>query len=49
MYRIENARAVPKAKAKVVQIAIREAALGRKILRMFENVSNAADRMDQRL
>ena len=46
MYRIENARAVHNAKARVVQIAMREAALGRKILGMFEHVSDAADRMD---
>src|SRR5579863_2525517 len=45
---MENAPAVPSANAKVVQIEIRQAAVVRRFLGMFENVANAANRMNQR-
>src|SRR5579862_2168012 len=45
---MENAPAVPSANARVVQIEIRQAAVARRFLGMFENVPNAADGMNQR-
>ena len=45
---MEKARAVPKANASVVQMEMRQAAVGRKTLAMFENVSNAANGVDER-
>ena len=45
---MENATAVPSANAKVVQIEIRQAAVVRRFLGMFENVANTANRMNQR-
>ena len=45
---MENAPAVPSANARVVQIEIRQAAVVRRFLGMFENVANATNRMNQR-
>src|ERR1700722_5112980 len=45
---IENASAVIPAKARVVQIEIRQAAVARRILGMFQNVSDAANGVDER-
>src|ERR1035438_2944215 len=45
---MENAPAVPSANARVVQIEIRQAAVVRKFLGMFENVANTPNRMNQR-
>ena len=45
---MEKATAVPSANARVVQIEIRQAAVERKFLGMFENVANAANCMNQR-
>src|ERR1700693_2266826 len=45
---IANARAVPRANARVVQIEMRQAAVVRKILGIVEHVSNAADGVNQR-
>src|ERR1700686_3031990 len=44
---MENTPAVPSAKASVVQIEIRQAAVVRKFLGMFENVANAANGVNQ--
>ena len=44
----ENAPAVPSANARVVQIEIRQAAVVRRFLGMFENVPNPTNRMNQR-
>ena len=44
---MENAPAVPSANARVVQIEIRQAAVVRKFLGMFENVANTPNRMNQ--
>src|ERR1700686_298675 len=46
---MENTPAVPSAKASVVQIEIRQAAVLRKFSGMFENVANAANGVNQRL
>src|ERR1039457_4282666 len=43
-----KATAVPSANARVVQIEIRQAAVARKFLGMFENVANATNGMNQR-
>jgi hypothetical protein len=45
---MEKATAVPSANARVVQIEIRQAAVERKFLGMFENVANAANCVNQR-
>jgi hypothetical protein len=46
---MEKATAVPSANARVVQIEIRQAAVARKVLGIPENISNAADCVDQRM
>jgi len=45
---MEKATAVPSANASVVQIEIRQAAVVRKFLGMFENVTNATNCVNQR-
>src|ERR1700733_9034478 len=45
---MENAKPVPTANAKVVQIERRQAAVVRRTLRMFKNVSYAANGVDER-
>src|ERR1700722_148185 len=45
---MEKAPAVPSANARVVQIEIRQAAVVRRSLCMFENIANAANRVNQR-
>ena len=45
---MEKTAAVPSANARVAQIEIRQAAVVRKFLGMFENVANTANRMNQR-
>src|ERR1700683_829716 len=45
---MENAPAVPSANARVVKIEIRQAAVVRRVLGMFENVTDAANCMNQR-
>src|ERR1700686_3135526 len=45
---MENAPAVPRPNARVVQSEIRQAAVVRKFLGMFENVANTTNRMNQR-
>ncbi len=40
---MEKAAAVPSANASVVQIEIRQAAVERKVLGMFENVANTTN------
>ena len=44
---MENARAVPSANARVVQMEMRQAAVVRKNLGMFEHVPHATNRMDE--
>jgi hypothetical protein len=44
---MEKATAVPSANARVVQIEIRQAAVERKFLGMFENVANTANCVNQ--
>src|ERR1700684_4721829 len=44
---MENATAVPSANARVVQIEMRHAAVLLRFLGTFQNVSNAANRMNQ--
>jgi hypothetical protein len=44
---MEKAAAVPSANARVVQIEIRQAAVVRKFLGMFENVADTPNRMNQ--
>jgi hypothetical protein len=44
---MEKATAVPSANARVVHIEIRQAAVVRKFLGMFENVANTTDGMNQ--
>ena len=44
---MEKATAVPSANARVVQIEIRQAAVERKFLGMFENVANTTNCMNQ--
>src|ERR1700758_2310542 len=45
---MEKATAVPRANAMVVQIEIRQAAVARKFLGMFENVADATNCVNQR-
>ena len=45
---MEKATAVPSAKARVVQIEIRQAAVARKFLGILENVAHPANCVDQR-
>src|SRR5215468_1403905 len=44
-----KASALPRAKASVVQTAIRQAAVFREGLRSFENISDSPNRLDERL